>query len=556
VPTPDQLVPGANLNAANLTGMDLRDLDLSGASLIGANLSGARMKGTRLDGARLFMARTEGTLDLDWGGALAHPFFAGGGRERLGTFKFYEPPAKPFARETVLPQDAILVGSQGDLFLMRKGESRYLFITPTGYCAQVMFGSGPVHAMTKVADRRIAFIHESKITLERDFKFWTEDTVSTAECDNHFSAAITHLGGTASGKLWVSFPGGIDCLDCKDLGRGHASTTQAFSLPDGFEPSSLAANRDGDLVFLAHPGLDSINVFAQLPEPTVLVLPLPKGAHAQRLALGTGETLWFTDPERNTLGCVWFNPDLPEPKVDLWPLAAKDSPPRGLHSLLLGPDGNMWYTQATPPGLGRIDEGGVHTFWPRPVPERVAEGKRPVAWAPLPGAASAAEEPGDEKKSVRRMDPAAPPRVPTPPSAEVSEAFAKAFLRSKGLELTEGALQHILDKHLAGPLNGASQFSATIRTREALLAMLIQGVDRARSVAGVTRWWDAAGICHTCCLMDDPVGHFAVPDPAAPDGVRMMPTYCFDIVTDQRTFLDGTRGHTILSAYPESPTRF
>jgi hypothetical protein len=26
--------------------------------------------------------------------------------------------------------------------------------------------SGPVHAMTKVADRRIAFIHESKITLE------------------------------------------------------------------------------------------------------------------------------------------------------------------------------------------------------------------------------------------------------------------------------------------------------------------------------------------------------------------------------------------------------
>jgi hypothetical protein len=86
--------------------------------------------------------------------------------------------------------------------------------------------------------------------------------------------------------------------------------------------------------------------------------------------------------------------------------------------------------------------------------------------------------------------------------------------------------------------------------------MLIQGVDRARSVAGVTRWWDAAGICHTCCLMDDPVGHFAVPDPAAPDGVRMMPTYCFDIVTDQRTFLDGTRGHTILSAYPESPTRF
>jgi hypothetical protein len=60
----------------------------------------------------------------------------------------------------------------------------------------------------------------------------------------------------------------------------------------------------------------------------------------------------------------------------------------------------------------------------------------------------------------------------------------------------------------------------------------------------------------TRCLMKEAVGTFTVLDPEDPTGIRRVPTRCFDICTERVTFPDGTRGHNILSVYPENPNKF
>jgi len=283
---------------------------------------------------------------------------------------------------------------------------------------------------------------------------------------------------------------------------------------------------------------------------------------------------------------------------------------RGLHSLVQGPDGCMWFTQQTPPGLGRIDAHGDWRVWPLEpgmIPEDLSvgsagrlyfnltgratvgsiqtglasaetkapirEGEAPPRLAKLAWAKTQAEPPGETKQPIvltapprpasssssssSSSSPSSTPPLPLPEpgrSRRLLEAMGFHFdyiLNGRHLDRTD----HILDRHSynADPEN--SQFNPELSSSARIPELVLEGFRRAVETGRVLRRYDPFGMKHTPCEMGRPVGYYQRWD-SAEGAYPWVATSWMDVVTRSWRMPDGSVRTVIWSAFPCSKGRF
>jgi hypothetical protein len=128
---------------------------------------------------------------------------------------------------------------------------------------------------------------------------------------------------------------------------------------------AVMGNRAGDASFHAFPDQDLIIVRRHGAAP----VKIHAGGRPQCPAAGPGNSVWFLLPGQDAL--IAF-PDPGSLSVHRLP-PRPGLPPRGLASLALGPDGNLWFTQKEAGRIGRMTPEGEFTEFP------LAPGHSPVA---------------------------------------------------------------------------------------------------------------------------------------------------------------------------------
>ena len=163
------------------------------------------------------------------------------------------------------------------------------------------------------------------------------------------SGAAIALG--PDGNLWSggSFLGVIDSV--------WRQSTPATSVPVSTTPQALVAGPDANVWLVASNGGGAAFVGRVVPnEPGNEVLtefPVTTSGNLLDIAVGPDGNLWFTDAGRNEIGRVTTAGAITKFAV---PTAAS-----GVHGIIAASDGNLWFTENLAGKLGKITPAGAVT---------------------------------------------------------------------------------------------------------------------------------------------------------------------------------------------------
>lgn len=168
-------------------------------------------------------------------------------------------------------------------------------------------------------------------------------------------------------KIWFTDP--IKNLIGNFSLRNPRGTVMTFPLSNLSDPGEIISGPDGNFWFTLGGGQDRIGRITPNGIITIFSFPGSLGSAIGSLTVGPYGNIWFTDANDNTIGR--FNPTNPEQTVTEFHLPASDngSPghPGGTPAgIIMGPDGNIWFTEYSGHKIGRIGTNGTIIEFPLP----------------------------------------------------------------------------------------------------------------------------------------------------------------------------------------------
>jgi len=157
----------------------------------------------------------------------------------------------------------------------------------------------------------------------------------------------------ADGNMWFTEHQG------NKIGRiSPAGIITEFPLANGGGPAGIAAGSDGNVWFTEYTGQ---RIGRITPSGVITEFPLPNSGSPWGITTGPDGNLWFTERLGNKVGRITAAGAITE-----FPLPAACSNALGI---VTGPDGNLWFTEAFAqntticgtPRIGRITPGGLIT---------------------------------------------------------------------------------------------------------------------------------------------------------------------------------------------------
>jgi virginiamycin B lyase len=152
----------------------------------------------------------------------------------------------------------------------------------------------------------------------------------------------------------------------------------------GANPGSITAGPDGALWFTMEAGDGAIGRMTTSGVHTnSFPLPPCSGSSCSssvppvdQIVLGPNGNLWFTMTRSNAIGQMNTAGGMA-----IYPIDTPDSHPEGL---TVGPDGRLWFTEANFNGIGAIDVGGTDVDWALPTsgsgPSDITDGPDGALW--------------------------------------------------------------------------------------------------------------------------------------------------------------------------------
>jgi streptogramin lyase len=154
--------------------------------------------------------------------------------------------------------------------------------------------------------------------------------------------------------------------------------------PGAVNPGSITRGPDGALWFTLEGGDGAIGRMTTAGVHTnTFPLPPCSGSSCSssippvdQIVLGPNGNLWFTMTRSNAIGQMNTAGGMA-----IYPIDTPDSQPEGL---TVGPDGRLWFTEANFNGIGAIDMGGTDVDWSLPTsgsgPSDIANGPDGALW--------------------------------------------------------------------------------------------------------------------------------------------------------------------------------
>jgi streptogramin lyase len=224
----------------------------------------------------------------------------------------------------------------------------------------------------------------SSLTVGPDGSLWFTDgagigRITPAGTITQFQGAGSDLTMGPDGNLWFTDGAGIGRIT-------PAGTITAFPLPDGVGAPSgltvgpLTVGADGNLWFTEFSLVDIRSyqppgkIDRITPAGTITEFPLPAGVPGD-LTVGPDGNVWFiSGGDYSTFGFFGYGIDriTPSGAITEFALPGKHTSYFASSDLTAGPDGNFWFTENLPTGLGlsivagigRITPSGASTRFP------------------------------------------------------------------------------------------------------------------------------------------------------------------------------------------------
>jgi streptogramin lyase len=157
-------------------------------------------------------------------------------------------------------------------------------------------------------------------------------------------------------------------------------------------------------------GVATLLIGAPLFAQSFIEYPLPTGAGPRSVVLGPDGNLWFTEADAGKIGRI-----TPDGSIAEFPLSSSGAEP---WRIAAGPDGALWFTEMAGNRIGRISVSGVIDEFDVPTPKSLPRG---IAAGPdgAKRTASAASRPRETSASSASPlipDRTASRRPPTAPS--------------------------------------------------------------------------------------------------------------------------------------------
>jgi streptogramin lyase len=187
----------------------------------------------------------------------------------------------------------------------------------------------------------------------------------------------TGITAGPDGAVWFSeLSGGFH------IGRISASHVLT-EFPASIGAQGITAGPDGAVWFTSFSEIGRIT-----PAGTVTEFPLPSATHGtDGITAGPDGALWFTEieipplPAGGSASVGAIGRVTPSGKVTEFPLPTPNAGPQGITT---GPDGALWFTEATGDQIGRISLAGTVTEFPIPTarsyPQTITAGPDGALW--------------------------------------------------------------------------------------------------------------------------------------------------------------------------------
>ncbi|MFN8185364.1 MAG: fibronectin type III domain-containing protein [Candidatus Nanopelagicales bacterium] len=176
------------------------------------------------------------------------------------------------------------------------------------------------------------------------------------------------LGGLTASVVWVGL--GVYAPPAMADPPG---TIQEFSINDSAvpppDPDGIALGPDGNIWF-TEKNANRIGKMTPAGVVTEYTANLSPGAEPFIIAAGPDGNLWFTETKGNRIGKITTSGTITEYTAAGWTPGngpddpGPDDPGVELWGITAGPDGNMWFTEASGDKVGRITPAGVITEFP------------------------------------------------------------------------------------------------------------------------------------------------------------------------------------------------
>lgn len=119
-----------------------------------------------------------------------------------------------------------------------------------------------------------------------------------------------------------------------------------------------------------------ITATPKLPTGTIKEFPLPTAnSYPLSLVVGPDGNLWFTDIGVGQIGVGQIGRITPTGTISEYPVPNPNSWPR---TIVAGSDGNLWFTESGTSAIGRISPSGIISEFPTPTPNSIPAGPVPV----------------------------------------------------------------------------------------------------------------------------------------------------------------------------------
>jgi streptogramin lyase len=257
---------------------------------------------------------------------------------------------------------SIAVGSDGNLWFTEQAADRIGRITTSGEITEFPLPTSSVEFSPSVPD---SFSGPTSIAAGPDGNLWFTEQAADRIGRITTSGEITEFALSASpqtiakgpdGRLW--FTESVGLAGEVRIGRIASDGRITEFRPGGVRPGDITAGPDGNLWFSerSDAGIAQIGRITPKGQATLFSLPsigLSETATAGPgdIVLGSDGNLWFTARNPSKIGRI-----TPAGQITQFPLPIHSSGPEGITA---GPDGNLWFTESRAGKIGRITSGRI-----------------------------------------------------------------------------------------------------------------------------------------------------------------------------------------------------
>lgn len=279
----------------------------------------------------------------------------------------------------------VIIGPDGNLWYIA---TTPIFMTSTGGSFSTAFGrvtpTGSVHQFAYPRSTTGPVINTNDLAVGPDGNLWyalNKETFSQPDQNHviHEGYAGGYIGRLTTSGQFKEFTipnpqDGVGSIVAGPTGNiwytGHgavyqitpAGAVQSFPLPHGFQSPTIGP--DGNLWFFEGPtnlGIGRLSSTGQLAEFPLNGHPGPSGllpsavGDPNSIVVGADGNLWFTERPWNVIGRITPTGQLTE----YWPPTAGGRTISVLGQLAASPDGSIWYTINTYPPNSNIPQSGT-----------------------------------------------------------------------------------------------------------------------------------------------------------------------------------------------------